>query len=431
MKPNIILAAFWMLVLATLTAPAGDLKVKALLFGFDGDKDSSVSPESSVKIKVVDGDGKDVKNCIDVGRSGAMNPAKWKLVWTDSSASETFKVSDIKRFPSQGPAASQIVAKLPADLGKASIGKKKWRLVIAGTATSPALVLNDPDGSIIHMPTVDIEVLTAHEDDEDLIKRFKPVEPNIAFGGGDDGAIFSIAFSYCSPAHLTADNQLYGMHAQFEGTFTPDPGESLLIYGRYSGEFGAFRTWGIPKNDIATGSLYFDLNSRFESDQQTENYNWTLGTGVWGFIGLKPLTLFSKALYSALNFGQGKKMSEPPVLTTYLGYEHILSSATESAATDPGDDRMRFLLRYRTPFWRDVALPILPTVFDVDGVVDFSGVWDFDEGRVLPEVKAGVEFMPKSIADGKLAFSVNYVSGKIAPTFVDEDAFLAAMKLRF
>jgi hypothetical protein len=431
MKPNTLLAAVWILVLGALTASAGDLKVKALLFGFDGNRDRNVSPESSVKIKIVDDRGKPVKNCIDVSRSGALNASKWKLEWTSQHANESFKVTDVRRFPSQGNEVAEIVAKLPADLGKASLGKRKWRLIIAGTEGSPALVLKEPDGSIVHIPTLDIEVLPAHDDDVDLIERFKPVEPNIAFGGGDDGAIFSIDFSYRSAAILTDDYQLYGMHGQFEGSFTPDPGESLLMYGRYSGEFGAFRTWGIPENDLATGSLYFDLNSRFESDQQTDNYNWTLGTGVWAFIGFKPLTLFSKGLYSAVNLGHGDAMTEPPVLTAYLGYEHILNSEAEAGTAAQGDDRMRFLVRYRTPLWRDVDLPILPTVFDVDGVVDFRGVWDFDEGRVLPEVKAGVEFMPRSITDGKLAFSVNYVSGKISPTFVDEDAFLAGLKLRF
>jgi hypothetical protein len=410
---------------------AGQLKVQALLFGHEPDPFSQVSFEPSIKIKVFDSQGDPVKNAIVLDRSGLVDASKWQVEWAGQQKLESFTVSRIQHFPSQGSAATEIVAKLPADLGVASIDEPAWRLVISGSDASPALVLREGDGNVTTLASLELEVQPAGADDPDLIERFMPVEPNLEFGGGGDGAVFSADFSFRSSARLTEDNQIYGLHGQFEGSFTPDPAESLLMYGRYSGEFGAFRTWGIPANPLSTGSLYFDLNSRFESDQETENYNFTGGTGVWGFLGFKPLTLFSKGLYGIVNAGRGEAMPEPPILTGYLGYDYVLDAEREPGTPATGENRIRSLVRYRTPLWRNLVGPLLPTAFDVDTVIDFSGIWDLDQDRMLPEFKSGFEFMPRSVSEGKLAFTINYVSGNISPTFVDEDAFLAGLKLRF
>ncbi len=417
MKKHPIYIAVFAFLLSGLRA--ADVEVNAVLAPFQN--------QTGVVLKVLDADGAIVGRSIDRSRSAAVDPASWLVSWGGGGSTESFVPASLKIAPSSGGAASLLTAILPADLGDADTGEDQWHLRIAGTAASPALVVNLPGGGVKEFVSIDVDLAPFHKAEPKIVAR---VDPEFTVGGGDDGSIFALSFDYNTGIGLTDDNQIYGLSAQFEGSFTPDPGSSPLVYGRYSGDLRGFRTWSIPRNEMVNGSLYFDLNTHFEADQQTDNYNYTVGAGVWGFLGVKPLTLLSKGLYSGLNLGT-KSMTEPPVLTTFLGYDRIVDSEHEDSEIVQGQDRIRFRARYRTPFWRDVDLPVLPTVFDVDGVVDYGGVWDLDRDRALPELKASLEFMPKSIADGKLAFSLSYVSGKISPTFVDEDAFLAGMRLRF
>jgi hypothetical protein len=425
-------ASLLSLILAlALAAPAlAGLHLTAEFAPRDESADSAATPVTALILKVRDDDEKVVWKAINAAQSSATDVSKWSLHWQSGTKSATVSLSNLRRMPSSGNQVSQLGATVSTELGDADLAKDTWKLVIAGDASAPAITLDATDGQHVVIPSVSISVPALPKEESDYIEKFTPISPNLTLGGGEDGSLFGIDFAYKSPVHLTADDQLYGVHGEFTGSFTPKPDEALRLYSRFSGDFGGFRTVRIPSNSWVTGSLYLDINTHFESDQQADNYNWTVGTGVWGFIGLKPLTLFSKGLYSVLNLGQ-HTMEDSPILTVFAGYDYIASSELDASANPQGDQRVRFLARYRTPLWRDVDLPILPTIFDVDGVADFSGIWDFDHSRVMPEIKASIEFMPRSVKDNMLAFTLSYVSGKISPTFVDEDAFLAGLRWKF
>ena len=421
------------LVFAALIAPAiaaSEAKVKAQLLTLDSTVDSTMDRKPTIELELIDETGKPIAKSVNRTKSSAMDVSNWQLTWSNGKNKESFKVTGLKAFPSSGE-VTKITAVLPSDLGNADLTKDQWHLTVVGTATKSALTYTLEDGSTHSIRRIDVDVGSLGGNEAGLIEKYQPVKPKLSIEAGEDGSLFGFSYLYVSGIDIVEDNlDLYAMHAQFEGAFTPDPEDDLTVYGRFSGDVGLFRTWGIPKNEFATGSLYFDLNSRFESDQQADNYNWSFGAGVWGFVGLKPVTLFSGQLYSILNLGR-EEMEEPPILTTYLGYDRIVESDHEAGIPDQGEDRIRGLVRYRTPFWRNVDLPLLPTVFDVDGVVDFSAVWDLEVNSFRPEVKTSLEFLPKSVKDDKLAFTISYVSGKISPTFVDEDAFMAGIRYGF
>lgn len=421
------------LAFAALIAPAfatTEAKVYAQLLTLDSKVDATTDRKATIELKLLDGTGKPLAKSINRANSSAMDVSNWLLTWSNGKDKESIKLTGLKAFPGSGEVTT-ITAVLPSDLGKADLTKDQWHLTVVGSGAKPALTYSLADGSTHSIRSVDVDVGSLGENEAGLIEKYKPVKPKFSIESGEDGSLFGVSFLYVSGIKFADDDlDLYAMHAQFEGAFTPEPEDDLTVYGRFSGDVGLFRSWGIPKNEVATGSLYFDLNSRFESDQQADNFNWSFGAGVWGFVGLKPVTLFSGQLYSILNLGR-ETMEDPPILTTYLGYDRVVESDHEAGVPDQGEDRIRGIVRYRTPFWRNVDLPLLPTVFDVDGVVDFSAVWDLEVNSFRPEVKTSLEFLPKSVKDDKLAFTISYVSGKISPTFVDEDAFMAGIRYAF
>jgi hypothetical protein len=63
--------------------------------------------------------------------------------------------------------------------------------------------------------------------------------------------------------------------------------------------------------------------------------------------------------------------------------------------------------------------------------VDAGATWEADGADVHPTVRVSLEFQPVKFKDSNLAFTLTYAKGEFSPTFVDEDAFLAGLKLRF
>jgi hypothetical protein len=420
-----------LLVLSILIAPRlfADFTVHATFAATDPAADSSTQKVPSVQLYVLDGGGKSAKKVIVGAHSGALDLSKWSA-HRSSDGTQVLGFDKLQRAPSSGAYVTELNAWVKADAADADLTKEDWRLHIAGTARAPALTLTRPDGSIQTIAAVDIAIEPLDDRGQHMLALTPDFEHQITLGGGEDGSILALSLHFNPPPKLTKDDQPYGMNFDFEGTFTPDPDDALKLYGKFEGDLGVFHSLRIPASDFMNGSVRLAASTHIESDQKVDNYNWTVGVGAWGFLRLQPVTTFSKGLYSVVNLGQ-RSMTDAPILTLFSGYEYIASSELDATAEAQGNQRMRFRARYRTPLWRDVDLPILPTVFDVDAVADISGVWDFDHSRVLPEFKASIEFMPRSVADQKLAFTLTYISGKISPTFVDEDAFLAGLKFRF
>ena len=418
------------LALLTLSATAwADLKLEAVFAASDPATDGSTLKVPSVQLYVLDPGGLPAKKSIDKARSGALTLANWSIKRAEAG-SQPLAFTRLKPAPSSGDRATELTAHLPADNGDADFSKEDWHLLIAGTASAPALTLVNADGTEQTFASIDLVLPPMEKSPIAMLKLSPDFDHQVTLGGGEDGSIFALALHYNPPPRLTDNDQLYGLHFDFDGTFTPDPNDALKLYGKVDSDAGFFRSIRVGPTDIISGSLRLTLDTHFESDQKADNYNWTVGAGVWGFLRFKPMTLLSKGLYSVVNLGQSS-MTDSPILTLFAGYDYVASSELDATAAAQGDQRLRFRARYRTPLWRDVDLPLLPTVFDVDGVADFSGIWDFDHSRVMPEIKASIEFMPRSVADNKLAFAITYVSGKISPTFVDEDAFLAGLRWRF
>ena len=69
--------------------------------------------------------------------------------------------------------------------------------------------------------------------------------------------------------------------------------------------------------------------------------------------------------------------------------------------------------------------------FDVNLLVDAGVAWEPEQDAFHPTARVSLEFEPVEFKDSKLAFALTYAKGEFSPTFVDEDAFLAGLKLRF
>ncbi len=403
-----------------------------IIFATSEDKpgDQKIIRVPAVTLAVFDGED-EVKKCIDTARSGAVSALSWSLQQTIDGEVRTFGITELHTQPRLGPYATEIVGKLDGEVSGADLDKEGWRVIINGTDANPALTLKKPSGEISKVARVEQAMAKIHKGDLALIDEFQPKEKKFDVGGGEDGALFGLSFSYRSPATIVKENDIRAFHAQFDGSFTPDPEKALSLYGRFEGEAGYFRSVEVGPTDFINGSVLFDVNTRFEGDQKLDNYNYTLGAGVWGILGLKPVSQLSQAIFWIANLGQQKLDRRPPVLTLFAGYDYVAASEHDATAAEQSENRARFMIRYRTALWHDVDLPVMPTVFNVDAVADYNAVWDFAQSSVLSEWKATLEFIPKSINDDKLAFTVSYVSGKISPTFVDEDAFLAGLRWKF
>lgn len=394
--------------------------------------DGEIVEAPALRLMVYDSPGKHIDHCINTARSSATNAANWTVHFADNGSDKTFAVKDVKLQPAAQPFTTMIIVSLAEDVSVDDMKKDGWRVEIKPTAAQPALTVRTTNGSVETVETLDRPVTKMSDGVAAVLSSFQPFEKKFDFGGGDEGALFGLSFTYRTPVRIAHDNDLYGFHVQFDGSVTPNPDDALRLYGRYQGEAGFFRSveLGRGRDSWVNGSLFFDANTRFESDQQADNYNYTVGAGVWGFLGVKPLAKVSQGIYWITNLGQ-REAAYGSLLTFYAGYDFVAASEHDAQAAEQGENRARFVARYRTPLWHDVDLPVLPTTFDVDGVADYTATWDFQSGKLLSEVKATVEFIPKSTKDDNLAFTLSYVSGKISPTFVDEEAFLAGLRWRF
>lgn len=391
--------------------------------------DQKLEQVLTVDLLLLDDAGLPVRKVIVADASTAGNAATWTLEWTGTTPATPFAFARVQRRPSAGGLVSEFSAPAP-DLGKADPSKTSWHLKISGSAGKPALTFLDASGKRQVVQNLDLPVKPLPKIDKGFIGTFKPMEPKVSVEGGSDGALFGIELAYKSPFHINDRNEIFGFHADFEGTFTPDPDDTPTLYGRYAGNAGLLKGFALPTNSVISGSLLVDVNTRFEADQQARNYNYTVGVGVWGFVSLAPLEWASAGLRRALSFGH-EITDTASVLTLFAGYDSVVDSKREAEAGMEGDQRMRFRARYRVPLVEKLRLPLVSTLYQVDGVADFSGVYEFKGGRFLPEWKASLEFAPLEAAQGKMAFVISYQEGKITPTFADEEAFLAGLKLRF
>jgi hypothetical protein len=385
--------------------------------------------EPALRLVARDANGKQVRLSIDTAHSGAMSATNWTLHHQAGGKSKSYQVKDLKMQPSGQPFTTQVIVTADGDATVEDMGKDAWRVVIKGSAAQPALTLRAADGTTETIAQVEVAVPKMNEGTKSLLSTFVPFESKFDAGGGEDGSLYGLSFTYKSPARIVKDNDITAWHAQFEGSFTNSPDDALSLYGRFQGDAGWFRSVEVPASDFINGSLFLDLNTHFESDQQADNYNYTVGAGVWGFLSVQPLVKFSSLLYGVTSLGQ--EMKDAPILTLYAGYDFVAASQHDATAAPQGENRARFRARYRTPIWRDLDLPIMPTAFDVDAVADYAATWDFRSDRVFSEFKGTLEFMPQSVKDRKLAFTLSYVSGQILPTFVDEEAFLAGLRWKF
>ena len=391
--------------------------------------DGTLNPALTVELWISDDEGKPVAKRVVPAKSAAVRGTGWTLVHEEAGKSVVHKVDGVRRRPSSGDLVSQLVAPVP-ELGAADPSNGSWRLKIAGSAASPALTYLDEAGQRQVLPSLDLPVAPLPEGDADGIEAFKAVEPRISAETGSDGGLFGLSLGYASGFGINDRNETLGFHAELEGNFTFEPDDAPTLYGRYMGSAGLLKGVALPFNRIASGSLMLDLNTRFESDQQTDNYNATVGVGCWGFVSLPMLEAVASGLRRLVNFGAPSK-DTASVLTLYAGYDWMAASERDPDFVALGDQRLRFRARYRLPLVEKLRLPIVASAFQIDGIADFSGIYDIDEGRFLPEWLTSLEFTPADTKGAKVAFVLTYQAGRILPTFLEENALLAGLRIKW
>lgn len=389
--------------------------------------DGTLNPSLTLELKIIDDQGKPVVKRIFTPVEGTV----WTLVEEKPTGAVARKVDGVRTRPSSGALVSQLVAPVP-DLGDADLSKGSWRLRITGKGRNPAPALGflDEDGKQQVLKTIDLPVTPLPEEDRSFLESFQAVEPKLSAESGSDGGLFGLSFGFVSPFRVNDRNEVMGLHAELEGNFTFDPDDAPTLYGRYAGSAGLLKGVALPFQRVIKGSLLLDLNSRFESDQQTDNYNATVGLGVWGFVSIPVLDAAAGGLRRLISFG-APSQDTASVLTLYAGYDWLAASERDPDFVALGDQRMRFRARYRVPLVEKLRLPIVSSAFQIDGLAEFSGIYDIDEGRFLPEWLTSLEFTPAESNNAKVAFVLTYQAGRILPTFLEENALLAGLRIKW
>ena len=261
--------------------------------------------------------------------------------------------------------------------------------------------------------------------DMDFLEKSAPLKSSVELGGGEDGALLSLRVRY---GRSVSDNhRLVRVLANFEADLSPgSKANDSLIYGHVLGEVNGL--WQVPfrEGGYFQGSAFYGVVGSFESDQQFDNWDASIGLTGWWFVNCDAIRKFG----DLLRLSRDKDTPVHP-LSFKLSGNYIYASEREAAQKDAGDFRASARAIWLNRIYSNAALPLVAARFDVNLLVDAGMVWEPEGADMHPTARVSLEFQPLEAKDSNLSFSLTYAKGEFSPTFVDEDAFLAGLKLRF
>lgn len=299
-----------------------------------------------------------------------------------------------------------------------------YRVILHPVGNTPALQFNAGSGPENVRGPLTLPAGKFSADDIEFLERSAVLKPSLEIGGGADGAWLSLRWS--DGRFIAGSGDFGRWFANLEADLSPsDEASDSLITGRIAGDFeGLWRVLNTRDQwiDVTT---FAGLSTNFESSQDFDNWNANLGLASWWFIQGDPVQTFG----NILRISSDDHDSHPIALK--LSADYVFAYERGTGIADPDDLQVSARLMWLGRIYTDARLPFLDAPFDVNLLVDIGTTWEPDSSNLHPQTKLSLEFEPQAYKDSKLAFALTWAQGEFSPTFVDEDALLAGLKLRF
>jgi hypothetical protein len=296
-----------------------------------------------------------------------------------------------------------------------------YRVTLRPGGGRPTLVYNSGVGVVTVTDSLTFNVEFTKED---LPEASKPLTPSLSIGGGSDGALLSLRWS--AGGKIARDGEFGHWFANVEADLSPTEAaaESLItghVEGNLEGLWRLIDTRDQPV-DITT---YVGIAANFDSSQDFDDWDAKLGLSSWWFIQGKQI----QKLGSLLRLSGDVYPSHP--LAIKLSANYVAAHERSTGIADPEDFQVSARLMWLNRIFTSARLPFMEAPFDVNLLVDIGTTLEPDRSQLHPETKLSLEFEPQAYKDSNLAFALTWAHGEFSPTFVDEDALLAGIKLRF
>lgn len=285
--------------------------------------------------------------------------------------------------------------------------------------------------------------LTGGEADLEFLSRNKAVQKKIALLGGENGAGLSFRFAYGldslsqQPASNTADPTTDRSHDRFwrfqslldvDVSYQPEKNNNYINSINAEADFVLAQFFAAKSLGDVRGLFQTGLSSRFEADQMFDKINLTVGWTNWLSLNSPGLSKFA----TALCFAGKPEANVPPILV--FSYDYVSPVKNDLPADDQGEDTGRNRLRGRF-YWsiqlaHDADLFVVKH-YNIDFLIDVGGVYDFESGKALPDVRLSLDIGPQTENDTAPKFTLSFVNGRTTPTFRNYNALLVGFKQPF
>lgn len=300
-----------------------------------------------------------------------------------------------------------------------------YRVVISPVGDTPALQVNTGNGPENMRGPLTLEAGKFAPEDTGFLDRSAPLKPSLEIGGGSDGAWLSLRWS--DGEYIAGSGDFARWFASLEADLSPsDEASDSLVTGRIAGDFEGL--WRVidTRDQWIDVTTFAGLSTNFESSQDFDNWDAKLGLASWWYFQGTPIQSFG----NILRISSDKDHYSHPIALK-LSADYVFAYERGTGIADPEDIQVSARLIWLNRIYTDARLPFIDSRFDVNLLVDVGTVWEPDASKLHPETKLSLEFEPQAYKDNKLAFALTWAQGEFSPTFVDEDAFLAGIKLRF
>jgi hypothetical protein len=323
-------------------------------------------------------------------------------------------------IPEQDGWAAVINVDLPPPADKDAA----YRIELRPSGNTSALTYEAGGHTYTEAGPLMLEAGSVDPTDLPYLTRRGVLRSSLELGGGEDGALLSL--------RLRAGQRLLEGHdyarwmLQIDADLSPsDEARDSLIYGRVQGELDALWRVPFPAGGYFNGSAFYGVAATFKSDQDFDNWDATVGlTAVW-YVNCALIDGLGRALHLTPD---DKVLPHP--LAFGLKANYVYASEREAANTDLDDFQVAANLTWLNRIYSGGQLPFMSARFNVNLLLEASAVWELESADVHPKTRVSLEFEPDKKDDANLAFALTWAKGQFSPTFVDEDAFLAGLKLR-
>ncbi len=377
---------------------------------------------AAIKLEVVDEKGKPIQEII-VPKSSAADPSGGTISVFQEKDGEDPKPIPLKRVVTPG-GDDGIAPSINLFLAEEVEKDAAYRIEIQAVSGLPVFTFIENGLEKVIRDPLSLRTGMLDAEDEDFLKNSTPLKSSVELGGGEEGSLISLRIRYASEADQK--HEFLRIFANLEADLTPsDDLEESLIYGRVLGEVNGLRQVPFPADGMITGSAFYGFSSKIESDQAFNNWDSSVGLTAWWFVQSGPID----SLGRLLRFNRKDLPVHP--LALKIDGSYIIDSEREAEMKDPEDIRVSARLLWMNRLYSDASLPFLDPEFHINLLVDVGAAWEPDGDSFHPVSRVSLEFTPVEFKNEKMAFTLTYAKGEFAPTFVDDEAFLAGLKFRF